>query len=169
MRPFALFLPVSRRGINWLKVLAWLHLLGGVTGIGFAFYHMLTQIDRYPFIWFLGSLALFPLSIGAGVLELRGTPDGARLGLITEALQVLQFSTGTFAYTFMSGFQALLYVTSTNVGMDFGVRSAFAFGPVSGSRFLAIDVFCFLTIPYLLRHLRSTQGATSATAESVSA
>jgi hypothetical protein len=142
--------------MNWSKIIAWSHLLGGGFGLGLIFWPNPLLVP--PPGWYIGSFLFFAVSLAGGYLTIRNHRWGPRLSLGVELLQLVQVNTGAFAYIYFSGLQILLVIKSSVVTFSFAARSAFWLGPTPAPQpwFVAFDLLTLVTVPILWRQIRST-------------
>jgi len=97
-------------------------------------------------------IALYVLVAWAGVLMLRGRPNGVKLSLIGQAAQIVQLSAGGFAYLFLAGAAVWLRLSGGRLAVhtDFGARFNFTSNSSGGPLALAVNLVPLAIILYLV-------------------
>ena len=135
---------------SWLfaaKVIAWLHLLGGLFGI-------ITVVRNFTLIGGSFGLLLFAFSVAAGLLVLLRHREGVEAALAVESFQLVALWGQSFSYQFASGLQLYLYSVVGERGLTLSLQSTFIFGAKAQVSGMAIDLFSLIAIPTLWKAMR---------------
>ncbi|KAA5821202.1 hypothetical protein FPF71_17005 [Algibacter amylolyticus] len=113
-----------------LKIISWIQLIGGITGIGLMAYLMLNtgELSGAILLIFLSGLALFIFSIYAGkrLLCERTKKAGIILSVINQILQIIQFDISGNGLSYSSGIEFLVGIKNNMLSFDFGIiKSSF--------------------------------------------
>jgi hypothetical protein len=134
------------------KLIGWCEILGGAVGLT-----MLAIVEHGRSLpggalFYFGCVLAFGLSFAAGLLLVRGRLAGARLSAFMQALQVIQLSTTSFHFKFVSGPQLLLVLSGSGIELFPGFYAGFWIGPPVEKIFfwLGINVFSVAALWYLL-------------------
>ena len=139
-----------------IKIVSWLQIVGGITGIGLMVYLMVQTgaINGAMMVIFLFGLALFSYSIHAGKTLLTETNKlkGIVLSIINQCLQVVHFSLFGYGLSYSSGaeialgFQEATFKVSASAIMSSFKMALFTDDPF----FVKINVFAIVIIVVLL-------------------
>lgn len=95
-----------------VKIIGWLQIVGGITGIGLMAYLMLNtgEINGALLLIFLIGLALFIFSIYTGkqLLNERSLKIGIILSIINQVFQLIQFKIAGYGLSYSSGSELLI-------------------------------------------------------------
>ena len=117
---------------------------------------------RLPSAWYAMGIAVFSLTVVAGVMLLRSHPHGIRLSTLVQVAQVVQFGVpGLATYQFTVGLQLLLAITPYGVMMEPGLTSAFTALPMSRAPYwiLTVNLVPVMTTVVLLRAARAARAS----------
>ena len=140
--------------VSWHKVIGWSELLAGVAGLGgILFTGMRPSPVTLPASYYLVAVAGFVLAIQAGWLLLSGARWGLPLSALVQALQVVQVSTGSAAFSFAAGLQVLVRRTPGSGKISSGMNTGVWIGPTSlpFESFVAVNLLALLALWLLLR------------------
>jgi hypothetical protein len=139
-----------------IKIISWLQIVGGITGIGLMVYLMVQTgaINGAMMFIFLFGLALFCYSIYAGKTLLTETNKlkGIILAIINQCLQVVHFSLFGYGLSYSSGAEvALGFQDGTFKVSASAITSSFKMAlHTDDPSFVKINVFAILIIIVLL-------------------
>jgi len=96
----------------WIRLIAILEIVGGIFGIAFV---VLQLVARQTGLLFASiALAVYILSLVAGVALLRNRPFGRIGSIIVQCIQLPKYVSPLFVFMFSFGFDAYLYFALTN-------------------------------------------------------
>jgi hypothetical protein len=109
--------------VRFVRGVAVLEIVGGAAGIGISIWYFYLITTRSPhailyLIWIM-FLLLYALSIAAGILLWRLRKLGFQLSLLTQALQVVQFTHQFLSYGYVVGGAILVTIRSNFLGINF--------------------------------------------------
>ena len=106
-----------------LKIISWLQIIGGVTGLGLMAYLMLQtgEINGPILMIFLIGLTLFSYSIYSGKRLLTDSEKGTAiiLSIINQAMQLLQWSLFGYGLSYSSGAELALGIEGLSFKFNF--------------------------------------------------
>jgi hypothetical protein len=104
------------------------------------------------FLFYVGCAIAFGLSFTAGFLLLRRRLAGVRLSALLQGLQVLQVSTASFQFKYISGPQILLAFGKGRFAFSPGFYASLWIGPPLGNSpsYVGINLFAAIALWYLL-------------------
>lgn len=142
-----------------LVVIALYQIAGGVLGLGLVLKMVPLLKDPSASTWggIILAIALYLLSMVAGLLLFRKPQTGLTLSFINQILQVLSFSAASIAYNFVAGLKLGIGVDFVETLM-FKLRMSissfqFSFHGMDGVPYITVNVLALLLI-YLLERLK---------------
>lgn len=139
-----------------LKVISWLQIVGGVTGLGLVAYLMLQTdtINGAILLIFLIGLALFSYSIYSGnrLLTDEKKWTGIVLSIINQVMQLFQWSIFGYGLSYSSGSEVTVGIDGLTFKFNFAaIVSTFKMAINSDNEFfIKINLIAFLVIVVLV-------------------
>jgi hypothetical protein len=124
-----------------LKVIGWLQIIGGITGLGLMAYLLLqtAAINGALLLIFLTGISLYIFSMHCGILMLSPTTrkKGIILSAINQALQFIQWRIVGYGICYSSALNLSVGLNGSTLGFKFDiVTSSFSMGINSDDPFL---------------------------------
>ncbi len=99
----------------WIRLIAILEIIGGLSGVLFAVSQLLAaRSGRQTLILSGIALAIYILSLVAGITLLLERPFGRIASIVTQAIQLPKYVSQLLIFMFSFGFDAYLYGMFTN-------------------------------------------------------
>ena len=150
-----MILRIKNTGLT-IKIISWLQIVGGVTGLGLVAYLLLNTgtINGPVLLIFLTGLGLFSYSIYSGkrLLTDDNKKTGIILSIINQALQIVQWSMFGYAFVYSAGAELTIGLQETTFKFNISALiSSFQMSIKSDSEFLfKINVIAILVIYVLV-------------------
>ena len=150
-----MILRIKNTGLT-IKIISWLQIVGGVTGLGLVAYLLLNTgtINGPVLLIFLTGLGLFSYSIYSGkrLLTDDNKKTGIILSIINQALQIVQWSMFGYAFVYSAGAELTIGLQETTFKFNISaLLSSFQMSIKSDSEFLfKINVIAILVIYVLV-------------------
>jgi hypothetical protein len=155
-----------------LKIIGWLQVVGGITGLGLMVYLMTRTgtINGAILLIFLMGLGLYSYSIYAGkrLLTDEDKKAGIILTMVNQVPQIIQWSMLGYALTYASGAQLAIGIANTGLSFDFAI-SSFKMAIHSDNAFLFRVNFVAIIIISVLADVLSEMKKEKTKTESVEA
>jgi len=139
-----------------LKIIGWLQIIGGVTGLGLMAYLLLrTETINGPVLLiFLTGISLFIFSIHCGILLLKADTrkQGIILSLVNQGLQFVQWCLFGTGIAYSSGVNLSFGLSGSSFDAKFGIMSAFSMNINSGDGvLLKVNIAAILIFVVLIK------------------
>ena len=123
--------------VIWLKIIAVLEIIGGILGIAFMFWVLLTNpVNVFTILLAIVATGIYVLSLVAGLLLWQDRSNGRTASIVVQVIALPKIITPAIIFMFSFGFDVWLHylqtAVSSNVGFEF--------------RFLAFNQF-FINAP----------------------
>jgi hypothetical protein len=109
----------------WLRVISILEIAGGIFGIAFLAWAILTNpINIFTLIMIIATSGIYILSFVAGVALWRGRVFGRIVSIIVQAIQLPKIISPVIIFMFSFGFDAWVHflLSSGSMNMGFDIR-----------------------------------------------
>ena len=108
----------------WIKIISVLHIIGGIFGIAFMGWLVLTNLaNTFIIMIAIIGVGIYTLSLVAGISLWRGRTFGRTASIIVQAIQLLKIISPSIIFTFSFGLDIwvhfLLAGDLSNVGLNF--------------------------------------------------
>jgi hypothetical protein len=163
---------LNRKFKLMLRIIAWYQIAGGLVGIGLMLVVVLLLIRTAPFslatFIMLAAVALHGFSVYCGTLLLKNKyRAGLNLSIINQALQVISFAIGGYAYKYIAGLVLLAGFNPANspkAYISFSWRPSWQISISAGGNHvdIAINIIALLLLVFMI-YLRGTINKTETT------
>lgn len=109
----------------WIKLISILEIIGGLFGIGFMVWVILTNLDKsFAIVIALASIAIFTLSLVAGITLWLGSKFGRYASIIVQLTQLVKIISPPIIFKFSFGLDIWVHILRSAGGTDAGFNFA---------------------------------------------
>jgi hypothetical protein len=99
----------------WIRIISFLEIVGGLSGIAFLAWQISARsVDRQTAVLAAIALAIYLLSLIAGIALWRATAVGRVASIVVQAIQLPKYISQLLIFMFSFGFDAYIYGMLTN-------------------------------------------------------
>lgn len=138
------------RSVNILKLIGWIQIIGGITGLGLIGYLLLQTVEitgAILLIYLIGiSLFIFSIYTGNTLVFSLDKSRGLVLTIINQLLQLIQFSILGYGISYSSGAELLIGLKGRSLDFNFAIVVSTFIMSINSNHVFLIDVNLFAVL-----------------------